>query len=126
MEKEVIENKLRRIPHKFFFVNGKSFKTIHNNKENAITMLMDMTKMFLEKILQNKNLIKEYSNLEDNIEINAENYTRCVITAYKIVKSENYKLSMRDMKPILSVVKEKYPSVDGNEIRKILQEIIGE
>ena len=30
------------------------------------------------------------------------------------------------MKPILSVVKEKYPSVDGNEIRKILQEIIGE
>ena len=43
MEKEVIENKLRRIPHKFFFVNGKSFKTIHNNKENAITMLMEMS-----------------------------------------------------------------------------------
>lgn len=43
MEKEVIENKLRRIPHKFFFVNGKSFKTIHNSKENAITMLMEMS-----------------------------------------------------------------------------------
>ena len=86
---------------------------------------MDMTKMFLEKILKNKNLIKEYSNLEDNIDINAENYTRCVITAYKMVKSENYKLSMRDMRPIFSIVKEKYPSVDGNEIRKILREIIG-
>lgn len=43
MEKEVIENKLRRIPHKFFFVNDKSFKTIHNSKENAITMLMEMS-----------------------------------------------------------------------------------
>ena len=43
MEKEVIENKLRRIPHKFFFVNDKYFKTIHNNKENAITMLMEMS-----------------------------------------------------------------------------------
>ena len=43
MEKEVIENKLRRMPHKFFFVNGKSFKTIHNSKENAITMLMEMS-----------------------------------------------------------------------------------
>ena len=39
----MIENKLRRIPHKFFFVNGKSFKTIHNNKENAITMLIEMS-----------------------------------------------------------------------------------
>ena len=41
---------------------------------------MDMTKMFLDKTLQNQKLNKEYSNLEDNIEINAENYTRCVIT----------------------------------------------
>ena len=29
------------------------------------------------------------------------------------------------MRPIFSIVKEKYPSVDGNEIRKILREIIG-
>lgn len=42
---------------------------------------MDMTKMFLDKTLQNQKLNKEYSNLEDNIEINAENYTRYVITA---------------------------------------------
>ena len=54
MEKEVIENKLRRIPHKFFFVNGKSFKTIHNNKENAITMLMEMS-TFSDNILLNYN-----------------------------------------------------------------------
>lgn len=54
MEKEVIENKLRCIPHKFFFVNGKSFKTIHNNKENAITMLMEMS-TFSDNILLNYN-----------------------------------------------------------------------
>ena len=54
MEKEVIENKLRRIPHKFFFVNGKSFKTMHNNKENAITMLMEMS-TFSDNILLNYN-----------------------------------------------------------------------
>ena len=50
----MIENKLRRIPHKFFFVNGKSFKTIHNNKENAITMLMEMS-TFSDNILLNYN-----------------------------------------------------------------------
>lgn len=58
MEKEVIENKLRCIPHKFFFVNGKSFKTIHNNKENAITMLMEMS-TFSDNILLNYNKFSE-------------------------------------------------------------------
>ena len=58
MEKEVFENKLRRIPHKFFFVNGKSFKTIHNNKENAITMLMEMS-TFSDNILLNYNKFSE-------------------------------------------------------------------
>ena len=42
---------------------------------------MDMTKMFLDKNLKNQKLNKEYTNLEDNIEINAEINTRCVITA---------------------------------------------
>lgn len=58
MEKEVIENKLRRMPHKFFFVNDKSFKTIHNSKENAITMLMEMSD-FSDNISMNYDMWSE-------------------------------------------------------------------
>lgn len=82
------------------------------------------TSLFLNKIFQDKNLLKEHSNFESGTITNIEDYSRCVITAYKIMKNEGYKLSMKDMKPILSIIKEKYPSADGNKIRKILQEII--
>lgn len=53
-----------------------------------------------------------------------EDYTRESVTAYKLTKEDNYKLSMRDMKPIMLLVKEKYPLADGSIISKVLKSIL--
>lgn len=50
-----------------------------------------------------------------------ENYTRAVITAYKTSKVMGYNLSMKDMKPIMTLVQEKYPSATGGIISKVLK-----
>lgn len=51
-------------------------------------------------------------------------YTRGVITAYKMTKEDNYKLSMKDMKPIMTLVQEKYPTANGKIISKTLQTVL--
>jgi uncharacterized protein YqeY len=53
-----------------------------------------------------------------------EEYTRATITAYKVSKEDSYKLSMKDMKPILTIVQEKYPSANGKVVSKTLQSVI--
>jgi uncharacterized protein YqeY len=47
-----------------------------------------------------------------------------VITGYKITKGDGYKLSMKDMKPIMDIVKEKYPTANGKIISQTLQKVI--
>lgn len=51
-----------------------------------------------------------------------EEYTRACITAYKA--SSDTPISMRDMKPLLTLVQEKYPSANGKIVSKVLKEII--
>ena len=54
-----------------------------------------------------------------------ENYTRAVISAYVLSKTEkDFKLSMKDMKPIMTVVQSRYPSANGKIISKTLGSII--
>ena len=55
-----------------------------------------------------------------------EDFTRSTITAYCLTQDESHKLSMRDMKPILTVVQEKYPNANGKLVSKILNGIINE
>lgn len=54
-----------------------------------------------------------------------EEYVRGVISAYCAVKEETHTLSMKDMKPIMDIVKEKYPTANGKIISKTLNDIIG-
>lgn len=51
-----------------------------------------------------------------------EDYTREAITAYKLTNSDQ--ISMRDMKPLLTIVQSKYPSANGKIVLKVLQSII--
>ena len=51
-----------------------------------------------------------------------EDYTRQAITAYKVTNSDQ--ISMKDMKPLLSIVQSKYPSANGKIVSKVLQQII--
>ena len=53
-----------------------------------------------------------------------EDFTRSTITAYCLTQGEEHKLSMRDMKPILTIVQEKYPNANGKLVSKILNGVI--
>lgn len=53
-----------------------------------------------------------------------ENFIRLTITNYKLSKEEGYKLSMKDMRPIMTTVQGKYPSADGKLISSILKEVL--
>jgi len=65
-------------------------------------------------------LLKYIPELPSDNEI-AE-YTTEVVATYKATKSEA--LSMRDMKPLMAIVKEKFPLADGKVISKVLQNIL--
>lgn len=53
-----------------------------------------------------------------------ENFTRGTIAAYCLTQDEQHTLSMRDMKPILTIVQEKYPNANGKLVSKVLNSII--
>lgn len=51
-------------------------------------------------------------------------YTDDVITAYVATKENGFKLSMKDMKPIVEAVKVKYPTANGKIVSQTLQKVI--
>lgn len=51
-------------------------------------------------------------------------YTLGVIGAYKVAKPAGYNLSMRDMKPIMTLVQEKYPTASGKLISGTFQKFL--
>lgn len=53
-----------------------------------------------------------------------EDFTRATILAYTVTQEEGHKLSMRDMKPILTIVQDKYPTANGKLVSKILSGIV--
>jgi hypothetical protein len=52
-------------------------------------------------------------------------YTSLAVTIYKATKDDGYVLSMKDMKGIMALVKEKYPTANGGIVSKTLKEILG-
>ena len=50
--------------------------------------------------------------------------TRAAITSYKLTKEDGYALTMKDLKPIMSIVKTQFPTADGGLIRKVFVETI--
>lgn len=55
-----------------------------------------------------------------------EEYTKEAIKTYCLKQDENHKLSMQDMKPILTIVQQKYPTANGKIVSKTLNCIINE
>lgn len=53
-------------------------------------------------------------------------YVCGVLSAYCLTKDESHVLSMRDMKPIMDIVKEKYPTANGKIVSQTLQKVIGQ
>lgn len=67
-------------------------------------------------------LIEYIPELPSNSDV--EEYTAAAVTAYKTTKPDGYSLSMRDMKPLMAIVREKFPLADGKVISKVLQGIL--
>ena len=51
-------------------------------------------------------------------------YVSGVISAYRLTKEDGYTLSMKDMKPIMSIVRGKYPTANGKVISDTLKKVI--
>lgn len=93
-------------------------------REDSIKQYTDGGRMDLvENETKELNIINEFTPKQPTEE-EIEDYTRSVITAYKLAKDSGYVLSMKDMKPILNIVQEKYPSVNGKIVSKTLNQII--
>lgn len=103
------------------------------------------TKILLKMLSQREDSIRQYvdggrKDLADNeqkeIDIikqfvpeqptdeEIEGYTRTCISTYVLTKKEGENLSMKDMKPLMNIVKEKYPSANGKIISKVLGSLI--
>lgn len=51
-------------------------------------------------------------------------YTLACVSAYILTKPEGYKLSMRDMRPLMQIVQDKYPTASGKVISKTFQDFL--
>ena len=68
-------------------------------------------------------IIKQYIP-EQPTEEEIEQYTRDSIKHYIEQNDADYRISMRDMKAILSMVQEKHPTASGKIVSNILKEVI--
>ena len=119
------------------FVNAMHNK-VELNETNEVKILLKMASQREDSIqqyikggrndlaeLEKKELdiIKSYTPKQATDEEIAE-YTSDIITAYMVSKGEDYTLSMKDMKPIMTLVKEKYPNANGKIISITLNKVI--
>jgi uncharacterized protein YqeY len=65
-------------------------------------------------------VIKEYIP-EQPTDEEIEAYTNDAINNYVIEKGDDYQVSMKDMKTILSIVQEKYPMANGKIVSNVLK-----
>lgn len=119
------------------FVNAMHNK-IELNEVNEVKILLKMASQREDSIQQYINggrndlaeaekkeleIIKSYTPKQATDEEIAE-YTNGVITAYKLSKEDGYMFSMKDMKPIMTAVKEKYPNANGKIVLSTLNKMI--
>lgn len=118
---------------------------IKAEKDGIVLDDISETKILLKMVSQREDAIKQYKegNRTDLVEKEQKeldiintfvpkqpteeelyNYTIEVIILYGTIKGEEYVLSMKDMKPILNLVQEKYPSANGKIVSKALQNFI--
>lgn len=114
-------------------------------KDNVVLDEVSETKILLKMLSQREDSIRQYvdggrKDLADNeqkeIDIikqfvpeqptdeEIEEYTRTCISTYVLTKKEGENLSMKDMKPLMNIVKEKYPSANGKIISKVLGSLL--
>lgn len=95
-----------------------------SQREDAIKQYMEGNRQDLVENEQKElDIIKEYIPKQPTEEEIVE-FVSAIITAYKMSKEDGYKISMKDMKPILTIVQEKYSTVNGKIVAKVVQSFI--
>ena len=118
---------------------------IKTEKDGIVLDDISETKILLKMVSQREDAIKQYKegNRIDLVEKEQKEldiintfvpkqpteeelyeYTCSVITTYRAVQATTYVITMKDMKPILNLVQEKYPSANGKIVSKALQKFI--
>ena len=119
------------------FVNAMHNK-VELNEANEVKILLKMASQREDSIQQyikgGRNDLAESEKKELDIiksyipkqatEEEIADYTRLAVTIYKTTKDAGYVLSMKDMKGIMGLVKEKYPTANGGIVSKTLKEIL--
>ena len=97
-----------------------------SQREDSIRQYIDGGRQDLADVEKKElDIISEFTPKQPTDEELSE-YVRGVLTAYCVTKDEGYKLSMKDMKPIMNIVKEKYPTANGKIISQTLMQVIGQ
>ena len=97
----------------------KTLQKMVESYKKAISEYGDRTDLISEATAQ-LSIIKEFAPQEaSNEEIEA--CTKEVINNYLAAKGEEYKISMRDMKPILAEVIKVYPTANGKIVSQVLK-----
>jgi uncharacterized protein YqeY len=98
-------------------------KMIDQRKESISQYIKGGRNDLVESEQNEIDIIKEFIP-EQPTEEEIEKYTYDAIDAYVEQNDSDYQISMKDMKPILSMVQEKYPTANGKIVSKVLKEKI--
>jgi len=98
-------------------------KMIDQRKESIVQYLKGGRNDLAECEQKEIDIIKQYIP-EQPTDEEIEKYTEDSINAYIEQNDADYKISMKDMKSILSMVQEKYPTANGKIVSKVLKEKI--
>jgi uncharacterized protein YqeY len=98
-------------------------KMIDQRKESISQYIKGGRSDLAEAEQKEIDVIKQYIP-EQPTEEEIEKYTEDSIAHYIEQNDSDYQISMRDMKAILSMVQEKYPTANGKIVSKVLKEKI--
>lgn len=97
-----------------------------SQREDSIRQYIDGGRQDLADVEKKElDIISEFIPKQPTEEELSE-YVRGVLSAYCVTKDDGYKISMKDMKPIMDIVKEKYPTANGKIVSQTLMQVIGQ
>lgn len=98
-------------------------KMVEQRKDSIAQYIKGKRNDLAENEQKEIDIIKEYIP-EQPTDEDIEKYTNDAINAFIEQNDADYQLSMKDMKAILSMVQEKYPSANGKIVSKVVKERI--
>ena len=105
-------------------VESKILLKMIEQRKDSIAQYLKGGRQDLAEAEQNEIKVIEEFIPEQPTEEEIANYTEGAIDAYVEQNGADYVISMKDMKPILSIVQERYPTANGKIVSKILKDKI--